>query len=104
MTENTRRGWDVKNRNDKEFDSDEGLNKPAPVPLIEGDAHPDIPAELPMVELKRNQVTAAIAKPDPDTDPEAANRALENVDINLPDVNIHEPDNKKYVVPAHSID
>ena len=49
-------------------------------------AHPDIPpAELPEVDLERDQVVCIVEVTDQDRDPVTVTRALENTDINLPD-------------------
>ena len=64
------------NRNNEEFDSDDGLEDATALTRIEPDAHPDIPAELPGVELKREQANDAIDNTDPDTDTLAAERAI----------------------------
>ena len=53
---------------------------------IDPDAHPDIPAQLPGVELEREQVTDAMDTTDPDTDPLEAARAIENAEFDIPDV------------------
>ena len=53
---------------------------------IEPDAHPDILADLPGVEVEREQVTDALDTTDPDTDPQAAARVIENAELNIPDM------------------
>ena len=50
---------------------------------IEPDAHPNIPAELSRVELERKQVTDALDTINPDTDPLAAARAIENAEFDI---------------------
>ena len=86
-SESTCGGWDMRNRNNKEFDLDDGVNEPTRAPFIENNAHPDKPVELLMVELERNYVTTVAAKPYLNTNRAAAARALANADINLPDFN-----------------
>ena len=76
----------MRNRNKEEFDFGEGIEDEMALTHIDPDAHPDIPAELPGVELEREQVTDALDTTDPDTDLLAAARAIENAEFNIPDV------------------
>ena len=76
----------MRNRNNEEFDFDEGLADEMALTRIEPDAHPNIPAELPGVELEREQVTDDMDTTDPDTDPLEAAGAIENAEFNIPDV------------------
>ena len=73
--------WRVRNRNNEEFDFDEGLEDTTALTCIEPDAHPNIPAELSGVELEREHVTDALDATDQDTDPLAATRAIENAEF-----------------------
>ena len=50
------------------------------------DAHPGIPAEFKGVELKQEKVTNALDTIDPDIDPIAATRAMEDAEFDIPDV------------------
>ena len=75
--------WRVRNRNNGEFNFDKGLEDVTALTCIEPDAHPNIPAELPGVELEREQVTDAIDTTDPDTDPLEAARAIASVTCSL---------------------
>ena len=68
----------MQNRNNKELNFDDGLKDTVVLTCIEPDAHPDIPAELPGVEVEQEQVTDALDTTDPDADPMAAARAIEN--------------------------
>ena len=62
-------GCRVGNRNNKKIDSNDGLEETTSPTQLEPDAHPYIPAELPGVELEREQATDALDTIDPDTDP-----------------------------------
>ena len=76
----------MRNRNNEEFDVDDGLEETTVLTHIEPGAHPDILAELPGVELKQEQVTDVLDTTDPDTDPMASARAIENEYFDIPDM------------------
>ena len=76
----------MQNRNNEEFDFDYGLEEATSLTRLEPDAHPDILAELPGVELKREQVIDALDTIDPDMDPMMIARAIENAEFDTPHV------------------
>ena len=80
----------MRNRNNEEFEYDKGHEHATALTRIEPDAHPNIPAELPGVELEIEQVTDAMDTTDPDTDPLAAVSAIENAEFDIPDVTLQD--------------
>ena len=74
------------NRNNEEFNFDDGIEEAIALKRLEPDAHPSIPDELPEVELEREQVTDALDTIDPDTDPMITARAMENAEFDIREV------------------
>ena len=83
-------GWRVRNRNNAAFEFDAALDENNLIfqRFLQDDteANKGIPAELPGVPLQCNQIVEAVEVPELD-DELAAARALENAQIDLPDVN-----------------
>ena len=93
----------MKNRNNKEFDFDDSLEDVTALTCIELDPHLDQPAELPEVELEREQVTDALDTANPETDPLAAARAIDNAEFNIQDVTPQDLQRRRNVrAPAES--
>ena len=59
----------MQNWSNEEFDLDDVCEEATLLTRVEPDAHQDIPAEFPGVELKRELVTSALYTIDSDTDP-----------------------------------
>ena len=78
----------MRNRNNEEFDCDDGLEDVMALTRIEPYAHPDIRAELPRVEPEREHATDALDTTDPDTDPLAASRAIEIAEFDILDMTL----------------
>ena len=66
----------MSNRNNEEFDFDDGLEEATALTHLESDPHPDIPTQLPGVEIERKQVTDDLDTIDRDINPMTTARAI----------------------------
>ena len=75
----------MRNRNNKEFNFDDGLEEATSPTQLELDAYLDIPAKFPLVEIEQKQVTDALDTIDQDTNPVVMTGTVDNAEFNISD-------------------
>ena len=96
--------WHMQSWNNEEFNFDDDLEEATALTRINPDAHPDIPTELPRVELKREQDTDAMDTIDSDTDPMATVGSIENAEFGIPNVMPQDSQGNKTSTPQENQD